>query len=186
MSLRRILILVSIALLLIALLYAAYTLLNRDSQAPTARLPEPTGELPEIPDAPPSFPNAEIPTGPTLTIGGAGGLVTVNNFYPSAAQITGTDAYIHSSLEYDIIYSRTTSAFRLQLYPTSNEEYRAYRARAEAQLLEVLQVSAEEACRLDISVEVPASYIAGSDLSVPEFAPYGQCAQPVFPATETD
>lgn len=167
---RRILIIVGIVLFLLAGGYATYVLLTRtetpntpDGSPDSASLPL----APALPDAPSGFPNAPIPTDPNLIIQGAKGSVTVNNFYTDAHLVTGTDVFINSSLEYEVSFARITSIFTIKLFPTSNATYRTYRAQGEAYLLSALGITRTEACRLNITVVVPDSYIEGSELTVP-------------------
>jgi hypothetical protein len=173
---RRLILISGIVLLALAVGYAIFTAL-RTKQVSVDTTPSTTvGTLPDIPDAPAGFPNATPPTDPTIVIPGKKGLVTVNNFYTKAHQITGTDVYFNSSLEYEVMYSRTLNIFTIKLYPTSAATYRSYRAQGEQDLVNALGIDRSEVCRLNVVVEVPPSYIEGSSLTVPTETGFSGCS----------
>jgi hypothetical protein len=99
--------------------------------------------------------SSDIPSGETLTLGTPSGNVTVKNFYKTAlALIEGTEVVLAKNDGYEIDYSNVDSSFVITIRQIPID---SVRVDAESQLLNLLGISKNDACRLSVSVIIPAS-----------------------------
>lgn len=112
-----------------------------------------TGSLPSV-SATTSTNN--FPTGNTLTIGTPEGSVTINNFYNNAQQISvdRTSILIEQTNTYNITYYAPDSSFNILI---STTPVTTVQAQAEAAFLQVLGISKNDACKLNVTIGVPES-----------------------------
>lgn len=95
-----------------------------------------------------AFPQEEY-----VVIGTSSGVVRVKNFYKAAEKvIEQTEIVIKETPEYLFLYHAASGDFELRVLGKSP---RSSRARAEEELLRLLGLSQEEACKLQVSVSVP-------------------------------
>lgn len=90
-----------------------------------------------------------FPTGDTLAIGTLHGVVTMNNFYNTAAYIDQDEqtVVIEQSSTYGIFYDMSGSSFTLALFGTQSD---GARRAAETGFLTELGISQQDACKLSV------------------------------------
>ncbi len=99
---------------------------------------------------------AAFPTGSTFQIGTAQGVVTVKNFYKTAAYITQdneTVAIVQQN-DYAIGYYRPDSSFTIVFNSVPSGSFASLRATAEQAFLAALGISQADACKLTVSESV--------------------------------
>lgn len=101
----------------------------------------------------PFSPNG-IPPGNTVSIGTPEGIVIVSNFYKTAIGTDGRALVLRKTSGYEIIYNAEESAFGIYVLasPVASEE-----ATAEQNLLSVLDISQQDACKLNVTWGVSPS-----------------------------
>lgn len=102
-----------------------------------------------------------------ITLPGKTGLVTTNNFYKTAIEITDqNDALIASNDDFQILYYPADNSFFITI---TNKPIQTIQKRAEAELLSRLSITMEDACRLKILVGAPGwidDPLAGQELGL--------------------
>jgi len=102
-----------------------------------------------------------------ITLPGKTGLVTTNNFYKTAVEITDrNDALITSNDDFQILYYPADNSFFITI---TNKPIESVRKKAETELLNRLGISTEDACRLKVSVGAPGwvdDNLAGQELGL--------------------
>src|SRR3989344_3290850 len=164
----RKLISIGIIVLAVVLLGIVLYLLFRGRVKPTLP-PGTSGTTPPSTPFPqtPSVPSPTVvPTDDTFVIQTSEGGVVVRNFYKDNPPMYGSNVMLRDTSEYHIEYVRDNGQFLIALLAYTSEEAATARKKAEADLLQLLSVSRDTICSLDIWVSVPASYsetLAGTD-----------------------
>ncbi len=98
---------------------------------------------------------AAIPGGDKVTIGTNQGTVSVNNFYKIAKGWNGSEStalVIAMTSKYQILYDVSVSAFGIYIVGDLSGPSRSD---AEKRFLEITGVSKTDACKLDVTVNIP-------------------------------
>lgn len=90
------------------------------------------------------------PMGERFTIQTPRGGVSVRNFYPLAIQTKEDAVLVSREFEFDIVYFRKAASFLLVIV---EKPLAQVTQQAEQRLLEVLDISIQDACRLELAVE---------------------------------
>jgi hypothetical protein len=112
------------------------------------------GSLPPPQENPPvnnQVSNRAYPDTPTIKIGTSQGIVEVNNFYKSAVDTEEGLIILANPDEYDIAYDPSNSSFIIAIKINSA----GVRQNAENELLHILNVSQNNACKLNAIVTFP-------------------------------
>lgn len=88
-----------------------------------------------------------FPTGDTLNIGTTSGVVSVKNFYKTLIDTEEGSAIMKENDNYEIFYDRNTSQFYIFMPSGSSA-----RPQAESDLLSILGIGQQDACKLSVSV----------------------------------
>ena len=109
----------------------------------------------------PATSSISIPSGDTIAIGTSKGVVTMNNFYNSAAYIDQDErtVVIQQTSTYGIFYSISDSSFTIIIFEMPFE---AARQMAEVSFLTTLGISKSDACKLNIIIGAPYSIDSSS------------------------
>ena len=93
-----------------------------------------------------------FPTENLISIGTSRGVVQVRNFYTLGEETEeASSIVVRSGPTYSIIYDTLLSSFWIALQP---ESFETERGQAEQEFLNTLEISREDACKLDVSVGV--------------------------------
>jgi len=151
---------IAISLVVLGIVLVIYFVFFFKNDSPlTGILPSPTTPTP-LPPLPPTPPPIS-PKGDTLSIGTPSGIVEVKNFYNNPLQVNAeNDVLVVRADAYEMAYIAKDSSFILSITaspvgPTT--------LAAEKELLRVLDITEEEACRLNVSVGIP--HFADPELS---------------------
>jgi hypothetical protein len=146
---RNIVIVIVIVIVLAVLVYAGFRLLGSGT-TPVTTQPG-TGGLPGVLPTATSTP----PTGETITIGTPQGGVTVKNPYKGAAEVHPNWGALSVSTDtYDMLYFSVDSSFLMTFKKMPFDQLRKV---AEADFLERLGITREQACKLKVIEAVPYS-----------------------------
>jgi hypothetical protein len=108
---------------------------------PSSTLPDYLGSVSEVFDT--------FPTGSTLAIGTASGVVTINNIYTSDAPVDMVQEVVfRETQDYLMVYDPTDSSFWIAV--TVPNSFSTWQPVAEQDFLQTLGVSAANACKLDV------------------------------------
>jgi len=121
-------------------------------KSPATYLPSPQirGVLPAVQIAGSSTaPARETPTGETITIGTSHGSVTMRNLYKAAVDTEEGFLILKDSDDYKLQYDPASGEFSIYVF---RAPFNDVRKKAEEELLALLNVSLEAACRLTVSV----------------------------------
>ena len=155
---KKTLILFSIAIVVILAVTLIFVFGRKTEPAP--------GNEP-IPGGLPSVATTTIPQGELLVIGTPAGSVSVKNFYKNPVEVNSErDALIERTEQYDIVYLAGDSSFLITI---SRQPFDAARQAAEDDFLKTLQITKEEACRLNVALRVPRfvdENLAGKDFGL--------------------
>jgi len=151
---KKIILIVLLLIAAAALVFAGWYFSNKNTTVPPA--PSNGTSTVGLPPIATSTPGDDFPTGDTFSIATPDGGVTVRNFYKNPAEIApDKESIMVTSVDsYDISYYRPDSSFAIVLLRTP---IAAARTEAEAAFLEQLGISAQDACKLSVTVQVPVS-----------------------------
>jgi hypothetical protein len=90
----------------------------------------------------------QFPKTPTLMLGTNQGAIEVNNFYLTIVDTEEGSVFLKDTDDYRITYRRNDSIFRIELYSPSI----TVRHDAEAEFLNLLNISQTDACKLNVEV----------------------------------
>ncbi|MBI4085414.1 MAG: hypothetical protein HY432_02845 [Candidatus Liptonbacteria bacterium] len=96
----------------------------------------------------PSSVSDTFPKGETISIGTMEGSVVVKNFYNTVADTDEGFAILQDEDDYQISYQRSTSKFYIYLRNAASQ------SKAESDLLNILSIGQNDACKLDVSVVI--------------------------------
>ncbi|MDR3642100.1 MAG: hypothetical protein P4L74_00540 [Candidatus Doudnabacteria bacterium] len=117
---------------------------------------------------------ATVPiTGPTLTVPAKGGSLPVSDFTKHPQEVLGATTVIKQNDNYSIVYFPVDQSFLITILAQPVQQNRDA---AEQLLLSQLQVSEADACKLAVSLTVPAGVseqLAGVDYGL-SFCPNGK------------
>ncbi len=115
---------------------------------------EPGGGLPPVVIGPRPA-TSTLPQEPTIQIPTPSGSVTVSNFYRNPVEVNSErDALIRKAEEYNILYFAADGSFLIRV---AQAPFETSRRMGEEELIRILGIAREEACRLNVSVTVPVS-----------------------------
>ena len=94
----------------------------------------------------------QLEQGPGLSISTSEGTVKISNFFDKAEETIGDIVVVATTLNFQIIYFKKNEVFNITLKLKPLETSRDL---AETRLLEVLDISQAEACKLNVEIFVP-------------------------------
>ncbi|MEK7608122.1 MAG: hypothetical protein AAB495_00900 [Patescibacteria group bacterium] len=172
LNIRKTILFAGIVLFLIAGAIAVFTLLSSGSEGEESLLQKILpSQLPQEKvlraDGALSF----RPEGETIEIGTADGSVRTKNFYPEKVELDESGGFVfYRDEKYFIAYDTLLSGFWIAIIGGSFDETRK---EAEVRLLELLEISQKDACRLDVVLGI--QYDSANPLSGRGF-PLSFCA----------
>ena len=104
------------------------------------------------------LPSPKIPIGNSTNLITNQGEIKVNNFYKNAKKIIEATVYLKETQNYSIMYFSRTNQFLISLNAYNEDEADSYRSQAEQDLLSILGITQEDACKLILQTQVPYSY----------------------------